>query len=97
MSLVQDVGWAPSPVLTGVENLAPHLGSISVIQACSESLYGLRYPGPSNFRYYVLIHLKVLEKSTMNLSQVNLETAHPNVGLPLWSNAKVIHSTCLLT
>jgi len=53
--------------------------------------------GPSNLRYYVLIHVKVLEKSTLNLSQVNLETAHPNVGLPVWSNAKVIHSTCLLT
>jgi hypothetical protein len=43
--IVQEAGWAPGPVWTGAENLAP-IGIRSPDRpACSESLYRLRYPG----------------------------------------------------
>jgi len=44
--IIQEVGWAPGPVWTGSENLAPK-GIISPDRpARSESLHRLRYPGP---------------------------------------------------
>jgi hypothetical protein len=46
--IVQEAGWAPGPVWTGAENLAP-TGIRSLDRpASSESLYRLRYPGPQN-------------------------------------------------
>ena len=45
--IVQGAGWAPGPVWTGVENLAPPIGDrFPERPARSESLYRLSYPGP---------------------------------------------------
>ena len=45
--IVQEAGWAPGPVWTGAENLAPPSGSDPPARpARSESLYRLSYPGP---------------------------------------------------
>jgi len=47
--VVQEVGWAPGPVWTGAENLAPPTGIRSPDRpARSQSLYRLRHPGPYN-------------------------------------------------
>ena len=41
---VQEAGWAPGPVCTGAENLAPTGIRSPVCPARSQSLYRLRYP-----------------------------------------------------
>jgi len=45
--IVQEAGWAPGPVLTGAENLAPTGIRSPDGAASNESLYRLSYPGPS--------------------------------------------------
>ena len=46
--IVEEAGWAPGPVWTGAENLAPPTGIRSPDRpARSESLYRLSYPGPN--------------------------------------------------
>jgi hypothetical protein len=47
--IVQVVGWAPEPVWTGVENLAPTGIRSPDRSAGSESLYRLRHPGPKRY------------------------------------------------
>ena len=42
--IVQEAGWAPGPVWTGVENLAPTGIRSPDRRACSQSLYWLCYP-----------------------------------------------------
>ena len=44
--IVQEAGWAPVPVWTGAENLAPTGIRSPHPPARSESLYRLSYPGP---------------------------------------------------
>ena len=44
---VQKAGWAPGPVWTGAENLAPTGIRSPARPARSQSLYRLSYPGPS--------------------------------------------------
>ena len=44
--LVQEAGWAPGPVWTVEENLAPTGIRSPGCPDRSESLYRLRYPGP---------------------------------------------------
>ena len=44
--IVQEAGWAPGPVWTGGENLAPTGIRSADRPARSESLYRLSYPGP---------------------------------------------------
>ena len=44
--IVQEPGWAPGPVWTGVENLAATGIRFPDRPARSESLYRLRYLGP---------------------------------------------------
>ena len=43
--IVQEAGWAPGPVWTGAENLAPTGIRSPYRPARSQSLYRLRYPG----------------------------------------------------
>ena len=43
-----EAGWAPGPVWTGAENLAPNGFRSPDRLARSESLYWLSYPGPHN-------------------------------------------------
>jgi len=46
--IVQEAGWAPVPVCTGAENLAP-IGIRSPDRSArSKSPYRLHYPGPHN-------------------------------------------------
>ena len=47
--IVQEAGWAPGPVWTGAENLAPTGIRSPDRPARSESLYGLCYPDPHSF------------------------------------------------
>ena len=44
--IVQEAGWAPGPVWTGVENLVPTGIRPLDRPARSQSLYRLSYPGP---------------------------------------------------
>jgi hypothetical protein len=44
--IVQETGWAPGPVWTGAENLAPTGIRSPDRPDRSELLYRLRYPGP---------------------------------------------------
>ena len=46
--IVQEAGWAPGPVWTGAENLAPTGIRSPDRPARSESLYRLSYPGSYN-------------------------------------------------
>jgi hypothetical protein len=46
--IVQEAGWAPGPVRTGAENLAPTGIRSPDRPACSQSLYRLRYPAHSS-------------------------------------------------
>jgi hypothetical protein len=47
--IVQKAGWAPGPVWTGAENLAPTEIRSPDRPARSQSLYRLRYPAPRVF------------------------------------------------
>ena len=47
--IVQEAGWAPGPVWTGVENLAPTGIQSPDRPAHSQSLYCLRYPVHNNY------------------------------------------------
>jgi hypothetical protein len=44
--IAQEAGWAPGPVWTGAENLAPTGFRSPARPVSSESLYRLSYPGP---------------------------------------------------
>jgi len=46
VSIVQEAGWAPGPVWTGAENLAPTGIRSPERPARSQLLYGLSYRGP---------------------------------------------------
>ena len=47
--IVQEAGWAPGPVWTGAEELAPTGIRSPDREARSESLYRLSYPGPPRY------------------------------------------------
>jgi hypothetical protein len=53
--IVQEAGWAPGPVWTGAENLAPHRDSIPGPDrpARSQSLYRLSYPAHLCRMWYI--------------------------------------------
>jgi len=53
VSNVQEVGWAPVPVWTCAENVAPTGIRSSDRPDRSESLYSLSYPGPPIMQYYI--------------------------------------------
>jgi hypothetical protein len=48
--IVQGAGWAPGPVWTAAENIAPTGIPYLDRPARRESLYLLRYPGPLHFQ-----------------------------------------------
>ena len=53
--IVQEAGWAPGPVWTGAENLAPTEVRSLDHPARSQSLYRLRYPACNvhGFRLFI--------------------------------------------
>jgi len=53
--IVQEAGWAPGPVWTGVINLAPTGIQSPDRPACSQSLYRLCYPA---HQYYITLMIK---------------------------------------
>jgi len=61
---LQEAGWAPGPVWTGVENLTPTGIRSPDRPARSESLYRLSYPGPRKCNSYVYMHC-VLDVATL--------------------------------
>jgi len=56
--IVEEAGWAPGPVWTGVENLASHRDSIPGLFSNSVLARHVMWPGPVSFR--VGTHLFVL-------------------------------------
>jgi hypothetical protein len=58
--IVQEAGWAPGPVWTSAENLAPTAIRSPDRPARSESLYRLRYPG--HIKCYVFIKIQLCER-----------------------------------
>jgi len=57
--IVQEAGWAPGPVWTGVENLAPTGIWSPDRTACSQSLYWLRYLDHTTAECSPLIHATI--------------------------------------
>ena len=53
--ILQEAGWAPGPVWTGAENLAPTGVRSADRTARSQSLYRLRYPAHKIIRHLPLI------------------------------------------
>jgi len=56
VTIAQEAGWAPGPVWTGAENLAPTGIRSLDCPARSQSLYQLHYPAHSNDRTVKLIY-----------------------------------------
>ena len=67
--IVQKTGWAPRPVWTGAENLAPTEIRSPDRPARSESLYRLRYPGPEEGM--------VQNRGKKKMSRVEVTCLHP--------------------
>ena len=63
--IVQEAGWAPGPVWTGAENLAPTGIRSAYRPARSESLYRLSYRGPPGLHMlsYILFSTMFLGSS----------------------------------
>jgi hypothetical protein len=55
--IVQEAGWAPGPVWTGAENLAPTGIRFPDHPARSQSLYRLSYRGPHFFYIESLFYI----------------------------------------
>ena len=69
--LVREAEWAPGPVWTGAEILAPTGIRSQDRSARSESLYRLRYPGPYSRKYITetrsgTIYFKQWKQSILN-------------------------------
>jgi hypothetical protein len=76
--IVQDAGWTPGSVWTGIENLAPTGIRSPDRPARSESLYRLSYRGPRNYsNKQVNINIANLFREfsteTLNTEWVNIE------------------------
>ena len=56
---LQEAGWAPGPIWTGAENLAPTGIRSPDCPAHSKSLYRLRSPGPSETTVPFHLYLRV--------------------------------------
>jgi len=55
VSIVQEAGWAPGPVWTGAENLAPTVIRSPNRPAHSQSLYRLSYPARLlQYKHYIV-------------------------------------------
>ena len=76
--IVQEGGWAPGPVWTGAENLAPNRIQSPNRPVCSQSLYWLNYPA---YNYYnaackysctVKKHLAKILISTVSFKLLNV-------------------------
>jgi hypothetical protein len=59
--IVQEAGWAPGPVWTGTENLAPTRIRSLDRPASSQSLYRLSYRGPANVIMYQQIQITTIK------------------------------------
>ena len=70
ITTVQEVGWAPGPVWTGAENLAP-AGIRSLGRpGRSESLYRLSYPGPYQ---YVNVYFYLKDPQEIRYLQIYIQ------------------------
>ena len=72
--IVQEAGWAPGPVWTGVENLAPTGIRSPDRPARSQSLYCLRYPAHSVWNLQILnrVQLTLWDVSLMHVPSKSL-------------------------
>jgi hypothetical protein len=71
VSIVQEAGWAPGPVWTGAENLAPPGFDPRTVTARSQSLYRLSYPAHEYNMLYIYIYL-----TAIGLTPGGSSTAH---------------------
>jgi len=77
--IVQDAGWAPGPVWTGAENLAPPTGIRSPDRpARSQSLYRLSYPDPHGLygtaKYLWIISKKLTQRNPSGAYNLGVAT-----------------------
>jgi len=84
--IVQEAGWAPGPVSTGAENLAPTRIRSPDHPARSQSLYRLHYPAPracvageKSLAYAKIQIPKHQPVACKQLKIPRLETSHPNL------------------
>ena len=70
--IVQEAGWAPGPVLTGAENLAPTAIQSPDRPARSQSLYRLRYSSNTTTTKLVLFELCVALRLYIKILQDGL-------------------------
>jgi hypothetical protein len=83
--MVQGARWAPGPVWTGAENLAPTGIRSPDRQARSQSLYRLSYPAHQIWHYVVLIKSKTdyyISFYTVSLMQVEITYVYYKISGP---------------
>jgi hypothetical protein len=68
LPVVYEAEWAPGPVWTGAENLAPTGIRSPDRPTRSESLYRLSYPGPQTNTYQVILNRFALEYEVLSAS-----------------------------
>jgi len=87
--IVQGAGWAPEPVWTGTENLAPTGIRFPDRPACSQLLYRLRYPAHiSSLRVHkngrhLEIRLWMLVLHTVRIYVIGWGSASLSTSIPL--------------
>ena len=64
---VQEAGWAPEPVWTGAENLAPTGIRSPDRPARSQSLYRLRYPAHTKLQSHVQKAINIASTSEIRI------------------------------
>ena len=78
--IVQEAGWAPGPVWTGAENLAPTEIRSPGRPARSQSIYQLRYPAHSHLDEWginpLMLHLEIKWWWVVSLMQWPLDPLH---------------------
>ena len=71
--IVQEAGWAPMPVWTGAENLAPTGFRSPDRPACRQPLYRLRYPAHIYIYIYIYIYTEGAKKMYTYFTEISLK------------------------
>jgi len=76
--IVQEAGWAPGPVWTGTENLAPTGMRSLDCPARSQSLYRLNYPANTMMLLHKLAIKALFNNNNNNNNKNPKKLKHPN-------------------
>jgi len=99
--IVQEVGWAPGPIWTGSEKLAPSGIKSPDRPARSESLHRLRYPGPvipkflGNLRPLIHLAVNCLQFYFLELPTPDTHGSELSAILFFWNFRSLIHLTAI--